>query len=125
MVDKRFSLGRILKSFGYAFQGLKTLTNEESNSWVHILFTSCIIIAGFVFQISSCEWIAVVFAIGFVLVTEIVNTAIENICDFISPARHESIKRIKDLSAAAVLVSAITALVVGLIIFIPRIIVIG
>lgn len=74
----------------------------------------------FYFRIDVIEWVAILFAIGFVLTTEIINTALENICDLISKERNERIKTIKDLSAAAVLISAITALVIGIIVFLPK-----
>ncbi|MDA3911608.1 MAG: diacylglycerol kinase family protein [Bacteroidales bacterium] len=116
------SMKKRLISFKYAFNGLKILLREEVNARIHLFATICVIIAGFFFEITSIEWIAVFFAIGFVLTAETLNTAIENMADFISPEKHEKIKRIKDLSAAAVLISAITALIIGLIVFIPEII---
>ena len=67
------------------------------------------------------EWIGVIFSIGLVFSLEIINSSIENIADFISPEKHKMIKKIKDLSASGVLISAITALIIGLIIFIPKI----
>lgn len=79
-----------------------------------------VIAAGFIFGISLLEWIAIVLAIGFVFVVEIFNTAIENITDFISPDEHPSIKRIKDMAAAAVLISAIVAVIIGLMVFLPE-----
>lgn len=108
-------------SFGYAFNGLKILVTEEHNSWIHLLATVCVVIAGIVFKVSTFEWIALVFAIGFVIALELINSAIENIADFVSPDKHEAIKKIKDLAAAGVLVSAITAFIVGLIVFIPKV----
>jgi undecaprenol kinase/diacylglycerol kinase (ATP) len=111
-----------LNSFKYAFNGLKILLKEEANARIHLFATICVLIAGFFFEINRVEWITVVFAIGLVLTTETINTAIENISNFISPEKHEKIKRIKDLSAAAVLIAAITALTIGLIVFIPKII---
>jgi len=79
------------------------------------------VLAGFFFKLSAHEWIAVVWSIGFVLTTETINSAIENLADFVSPQWHIQIKRIKDIAAAAALLSAISALVVGLIIFLPKI----
>ncbi|MEO0333150.1 MAG: diacylglycerol kinase family protein, partial [Bacteroidota bacterium] len=67
------------------------------------------------------EWLIITLTIGFVFVTEILNTAIEDIADFVSPQRDDRIKRIKDLGAAAVLLSAVTAVVIGIIIFLPKI----
>lgn len=121
MKNQRFSIKSRLKSFKYAFSGLKTLVTEEHNSRIHILAAIIAITAGFLLKINLYEWIAVVFAIGFVIALEIVNSAIENLSDFVSPDKHEKIKKIKDLSAAGVLIAAITALITGLIIFIPKI----
>lgn len=110
-----------IKSFRFAFNGLRVLIKEEHNSRIHLFATVCVLIAGFIFKISTFEWIAIIFSIGFVFTLEIINSAIENISDFISPEKHDSIKKIKDLSAAGVLISAFTALIIGLIIFIPKI----
>ena len=80
------------------------------------------VIAGFIFQISKLEWLAIVFAIGLVFILEIINTAIEHLANFMSPDKHDAIKKIKDLAAAAVLIAAITAFIIGLIIFLPKMI---
>lgn len=121
MKQQKFSLRKRLKSFSFAFNGLRLLLKEEHNSWIHILATVCVVIAGFIFDISAFEWIAIVFAIGLVIALELINSAIENIADFVLPEKHDKIKKVKDLAAAAVLISAVTALVIGLIIFIPKI----
>lgn len=123
MKKQKFSLQNRLKSFSYAFNGLKVLFKEEHNARIHLLVTILVIILGLVFQVSLIEWIILIFAIGFVLISEIINTAIEQIADFISPQKHPKIKIIKDLAAASVLISSICAFVVGLIIFIPKIMV--
>jgi len=120
MKPEKFSIKKRIKSFGYAFNGLRLLIKEEHNARVHIFATIIVIGLGWFFKISSLEWIVILFAIGFVFVTEILNTAIENISDFISPEKHNDIKKIKDLSAGAVLVASIVALVIGLIVFIPK-----
>lgn len=120
MKSQKFSISQRLKSFTYAFNGLKILLKEEHNTRIHLLAAILVVIAGVVLKISPVEWIAIVFAIGFVITTETINSSIENIADFISPAKHEKIKKIKDLAAAGVLISAVTALLVGLIIFLPK-----
>ena len=79
------------------------------------------VIIAFWLKISAIEWVAIVFAIGFVITLEIINSAIENMADFLSPEKHEMIKKIKDLAAAGVLVSSITSLIIGLIVFLPKI----
>ena len=121
MKQQDFSINKRVKSFGYAFNGLKILIQEEHNSRIHILAACIVVIAGYFFQLSGLEWIAIVFAIGLVIAFEIFNSAIENIADFISPGQDDSIKKIKDLSAAGVLVVALTAAIIGLIVFIPKI----
>ena len=121
MKTQRFSITKRIKSFGFAFNGLKILILEEHNSRVHLVAAILVIIAGFFFQISILEWLAIILSIGFVITLEIINSAIENISNFISPEKHNSIKKIKDLSAAGVLISALTALIIGLIIFVPKV----
>lgn len=122
MKQQNFTIRRRIKSFGFAFNGLKILFREEHNSRIHLLAAVCATIAGFILKISAVQWIAVVFAIGFVITIEIINSSIENLADFVSPDKHEMIKKVKDLAAAGVLVSAITALIIGLIVFLPGII---
>ena len=121
MKQQKFSIRKRLESFSFAFNGLRLLLKEEHNSWIHLLAAICVVFAGFVFNISAFEWITIVFAIGLVIALELINSAIENIADFVSPEKHDKIKKVKDLAAAAVLISAVTALVVGLIIFIQKI----
>lgn len=121
MKQHRFSISKRLESFKYAFNGLRILIKEEHNARIHLFATICVIIVGLFFNISMNEWIGVIFSIGLVISLEIINSSIENIADFISPEKHEMIKKIKDLSASGVLISAITALIIGLIIFIPKI----
>lgn len=120
MSKEKFSLSKRIKSFRFAFAGLKTLFKEEHNSWIHLIAAIGIIIAGIVLEISFMEWIAITIAIGLVFTLEIMNTAIENIADFVSPEKHSAIKKIKDLAAAGVLVSSITAIVIGTIVFLPK-----
>jgi diacylglycerol kinase len=119
---QKFSIFKRLKSFEHAFNGLLILIKEEHNARIHLFATICVIVAGVLFKISLNEWIAIIFSIGLVFCLEIINSSIENIADFIYPEKHEKIKKIKDLSASGVLISAITALIIGLIIFIPKII---
>ncbi len=121
MKHQRFSLFNRLKSFKFAGNGLRILIIEEHNARIHVIAAIGVIAAGIIFEISMSEWIAVVFSIAVVFVTEIINSSIENLADFVSPAKHEKIKKIKDLSAAGVLLGAIAATIVGLIVFIPRI----
>ena len=122
MKNDGFTLRKRLKSFKFAFNGIKLLITREHNAWIHCFAAVCVIIAGYVFGISTTEWVAVVFAIGTVLAAEAVNSSIEAIADLVSPGYNEAIKRTKDLAAGAVLILAIAAAIVGLIIFVPKII---
>lgn len=121
MKQQKFSLVNRFNSFKFAFNGLKILITEEHNARIHCFATFFVVIAGFMFNISAFEWITIVLSIGLVISMEIVNSSIENTMDFISQERNQQIKRIKDLSASAVLVSTVVALVVGLIVFVPKI----
>ena len=120
--QEKVSIAKRLKSFTYAFHGLKVLFQEEHNSWIHLFVTVCVIIAGVLLKLSVLEWVAVAFAVGLVFSGEIFNSAIEDLSDVVCPERDERIKKVKDLAAAAVLVNAITAAVIGLLVFVPKII---
>ena len=122
MKNQKFFFAKRWASFTFAFKGLRILFKEEHNSWIHLFLATSVVIAGIALNISILEWIVLVFAIGFVFVSEVFNSAIENLCDFISPDKNELIGRIKDLSAAAVLMSAITSFVIGTLIFLPKIV---
>jgi diacylglycerol kinase len=110
-----------LSSFKYALNGLKILIKEEHNARIHLFVMIVVVFAGYFFKISMYEWVVVLLSVGLVFAFEIINTAIENLADYLAPERHESIKKVKDLAAAAVLVSAFTAMIIGLLIFIPKI----
>jgi len=122
MKRNKFSIRRRARSFKYAFNGLRLLFAEEHNSRIHALAAICVIIAGILLKVSILEWVALTFAIGLVFVVETINSSIENAADLIGLEMNDKIKRIKDLSAAAVLISAISALVIGGLIFIPKIV---
>lgn len=120
MERRRFSWKERGNSFTYAWDGIKAVLRTEHNTWIHLGLTLLAIVLGFVFKISRGEFIALVIVMAMVWVAEIFNTAIEKTMDFISKERHPQIKLVKDLSAAAVLITAIAALIVGGMIFIPR-----
>jgi len=122
MKNNGFTLRKRLASFRYAFQGIKRLFTHEPNSWIHLFVTVCVLIAGIWLHIAVWEWIIVIMAIGFVLTAEAFNSAIECLGDAVCQEPHEYIKHAKDLAAGAVLLSAITAAIVGLIVFLPKII---
>lgn len=122
MNNEKFSTKKRIKSFAYAFAGLKVLFREEHNSWIHATAAVLAIAMGFIFRISPMEWIAVVIVIGMVFSAEIINSSLERTADFVKAERDDRKRDIKDLGAAAVLVCAMVALITGLIIFVPKII---
>ena len=110
MKNNSFSIISRLKSFAFAFNGVRILIEEEHNARIHLIAGVVVVAMGLILDISRMEWIAITFSIGLVIILETINSAIENISDFISPEKNHIIKKIKDLSAAAVLI-----------IFIPKI----
>ena len=118
----RINPGRLLNSFGYAVKGLKIVLRSQQNIWIHLTIACIVVVSGFSAKLSATEWCIIVLAIFLVLAMETVNSAIEKLVDFISPGFHEQAGMVKDISAAAVLITAIGAVIVGFIIFIPRLI---
>lgn len=124
MSEQKFSVRSRIRSFRFAIAGLRSVWAEEHNARVHVVAAILVVAAGFWFDVSSTEWMSLVFAIGFVITTEIVNTALEKLADVVEPNIDPRIKLVKDLSAAAVLMSVITAVVIGLIVFLPKLLLI-
>lgn len=122
MNASKFSWADRARSFRYAFRGIRFLFTGEHNAWIHFAIAVVVVVSGYLLSLSAGEWIAVVFAIGLVLSAEAVNSALEALCDYVSPEYHQAIGRVKDLAAGAVLIVAIMAAVVGCIIFIPKIV---
>ena len=116
--DNTFVSGR-MKSMTYAVQGAKKLITTEHSIMVQFSLGILMTIAGFYFGITKAEWIFQTFAIGLVMSMEGLNTAVEKIADFIHPNYHEKIGFIKDIAAGAVFFAAMTAIAVGLIIYVP------
>lgn len=118
--NKPFSLNARSRSIKYAFEGLIIFFKQEHNARIHLAATITVISLSIISRISGMEAIVLTFAAGFVWVAEIFNTAIEKMMDFISVEKNNPIKRIKDLSAAAVLIAALVAVITGCFIFIPK-----
>lgn len=108
-----------LRSFGYAWKGIRCCVGKEQNLSFHLIATVCVVIAGFALGITRTEWICIILCIGIVIAAELFNSAIERLVDLVSPQRHPLAGQIKDIAAGAVLVCALAAMVVGLVIFIP------
>jgi diacylglycerol kinase len=114
-------MNKFLKSFTYAFNGLKYCFKNELNFKVQLFFAIVTVGLGLSFSLSITEWIIILFCIGIVLSAELFNTVIEIICNKIDPNYNSTIKIIKDVSAAAVLVLSLVSAIIGLLIFIPKI----
>lgn len=117
--DNTFFTGRF-KSVGFAVKGAIKLVTTEHSVMVQFSLAILLVIAGFYFKITATEWMFQTLAIGFVLAIEGLNTAVEKIADFIHPNYHQRIGFIKDIAAGAVFFAALTAITIGLIIYIPK-----
>lgn len=120
-MKKAFSPVSRWRSIRYAFEGIRSFFYKEPNAIIHLLGTLFVIVLCYLFPVTRSEALILVLVIGAVWAAELFNTAIEKTIDFISAERHPAVKFIKDISAAAVLITAITALTAGLLIFIPKI----
>ncbi|MFZ2283183.1 MAG: diacylglycerol kinase family protein [Lutibacter sp.] len=120
--ERNFFLNRI-KSIKYAAKGFWILITSEHSIIAQISIAIIMAVMGFLMQISATEWLFQIMAFGFILVAESLNTAIEKMADFIHPEYHKQIGRIKDISAGAVFFAAIIAVIIGLIIYVPKFIV--
>ena len=107
-------------SFGYAIEGIKEAIKNEPNIRVHLAIGLVASILAYIFKFSKTEWIILIFTISFVLILEFINTALEAIVDIVSPRTQRKAKIAKDVAAAAVLISAILAVIVGLFLFLPK-----
>jgi diacylglycerol kinase len=112
---------KFLRSFMIGFLGLTHTIRSEQNMRIHCVAAVGVIVAGFVFALAIWEWIAIVFCIGLVISAECMNTALERLADRVSRETDPLIKQAKDCGSAAVLVLAITAAVVGGVVFVPKI----
>lgn len=119
--SSNFSFYRLFNSFGYAFKGLATAFASQQNLWIHSFAVIVVCSLGFYYTIRYMEWIVLIICMGMVIAAELFNTALEYLCDKVEPQKNETIKKVKDISAGAVLILAITSLVIGLIIFLPYI----
>lgn len=112
-----YTMLRTIKSFKYAWNGLKTVWREETNFRVEVFAGLCIVVSIFYFNLNLVESSLIVFAITLVLVSEIINTIVEDICNKIQPEQDQVIGKIKDMSASFVFLSSLGALVVGILVF--------
>ena len=113
---------KLIKSFAYAWEGIRSCFQSEPNFRIHSVLAIVVLVFSMLFKISTVEWIAVCFCIAFVVTMEMLNTAIEKLCDVTHKDFHSGIKKVKDIAAGAVLGAAFFSLITGIVIFLPKII---
>jgi diacylglycerol kinase (ATP) len=111
---------QIRKPFGYAWSGIRAALRAEQSFRIQVAVAAAVIVAGLLVGITRLEWVLVTIAIGTVLSLELLNTMIEKTLDLLHPGQDERVKVIKDVSAAAVLISSLAAMIVGMIVFVRR-----
>lgn len=112
-----------LKSMSNAWRGIRIMFRGQYNIWIHTLILGLVLLAGIYFSITLLEWVLILFAAGMVFAAEALNTAIEIDMNLTSPEYHPHARDTKDVAAGAVLITAIVAFIIGIVIFLPRIIV--
>ena len=119
---KRISRKKLKNSFRYAIQGIVSALKTEQNLKIHFIITALAIFLGIILKINYTEWAICFLLFGFVITAELLNTAIEVTVDLAMPEKNEKAKLAKDIAAGAVLISAIVSILVGIVIFLPKII---
>ncbi len=119
---KKFSVKKRLLSFKYAFRGIGFMIQTQHNAWIHLIATIIVVFLGVALKVSLTEWCLLIFAIGIVLSSELFNTSIEFLTDLLSPEYQKKAGMAKDIASGAVLISAITSAIIGLIVFLPRVV---
>jgi diacylglycerol kinase (ATP) len=115
----RFSIAARLKSFAYAFAGFAYMLRTQHNAWLHLAATVAVVALGFALSVDADAWRWLIAAMALVWVAEAMNTAFEHLCDVVQPELHDSVKRSKDIAAAAVLVCVIASALLGAITLAP------
>ena len=122
-MNRAFEFSGRIRSFKYAFVGIWIILKSQHNAWVHAVATIIVFVVGFLLKISTNEWCLIVLAIVAVWTVEALNTAFEFLADATNPDFHPLIKKSKDVAACAVLIAAIGSIIIGVLIFLPKVIV--
>jgi len=118
---KAWSMVKRAQSFTHAFRGIRLFFLTTPNAWIHTFILAIVVLAGFFFQVSTMEWLVLLLVFGLVLVAEALNTAFEIDINLTSPEYHPFARDTKDVAAGAVLLASIISVIVGLVIFLPKI----
>lgn len=124
MIPEKFSIKSRFGSFKFAFRGLKSMLKNEHNSRIHLLAALIALTLAIILKINRDEWSLLIIVIGVVFITELLNSSLEELADLVDNEWNEKIKISKDYAAAAVFISALIAVVIGGLIFIPKILLI-
>ena len=115
----KFDLKDRMKSFSYAFNGLKTLIRTQHNTWIHLAASIIIVVLGIIYELTKLDWALIIFSITLVWMAEALNTAIEFLADAVTKEFHPLIEKAKDVAAAAVLIAALGAVTIATLVFTP------
>lgn len=113
-------MSRLTKSFGFAIKGIQYVFASEANIKIHLIVSLLVVICGFIFNISITEWLLCLLCMSIVIGMEMMNTAIENLVDLVSPEKNKTAGLVKDIAAGAVLITVVFSVIIGLIIFVPK-----
>jgi diacylglycerol kinase (ATP) len=119
VTPRRLTLVARLKSFGYALQGIAFMLKTQHNAWLHGVATIAVIVLAVYCHVSASDWRWLIVAMGMVWVGETINTAVEYVCDVVSPDYNHAVKHAKDIAAGGVLIAAVASLVIGVLTFWP------
>lgn len=119
---RKFTIRNRLQSIGFAFRGLVDIYTSEHNLWIHTFAAILAVLLGLILGVNRYEWIVISFAIGMVFSAEVFNSAIERMVNYFCPDKDIRAGEVKNISAAAVLITAVISLIAGLLIFVPKII---
>lgn len=111
---------RLTKSFGFAIKGIQYVFASEANIKIHLIVSLLVVICGFIFNISITEWLLCLLCMSIVIGMEMMNTAIENLVNLVSPEKNKTAGLVKDIAAGAVLITVVFSVIIGLIIFVPK-----
>jgi diacylglycerol kinase (ATP) len=120
-MTKPFSIAERLKSVSFALSGVAAMLRTQHNAWIHLAASIVVIAAGVWFGLAREEWVWLIVAMVSVWTAEALNTAFEFLCDVASPEFHPLVKQAKDVAAAAVLIAAMGATIIGLLVFVPHV----
>ena len=121
MKPKSLDKKKLINSFKYALNGIRQCINNEQNMFIHFTVATIVVIGAVIFQISVIEWMLCLVMIALVFAAELINTSIESLCDLVSKEENKYVKTAKDTAAGAVLVFSFAAFLIGLMVFLPKI----